>query len=132
MLQPEPRTPAGPWPVAPCRARRCGAAGDAQLQLRGLGVGLILHHISLLLVGTRGCSEAIQFSSPNWSLIQLPNGIIMMKNPTCGTWALSLQREFELGLFSRIQPGVFPLTDVLALCLAKKHTAKEHQALTYH
>ena len=54
-----------------------------------------------------------------------------MKNPTCGTSALSLQREFELSLFSRIQPGVFPPTDVLALCLAKKHTAEKHHVLTH-
>lgn len=44
--------------------------------------------------------------------------------------SLSLQRELELGLFSRMQPGAFPLTVVLALCLAKKHAAEEPQALT--
>lgn len=42
----------------------------------------------------------------------------------------SLQREPELGLFSRMQPGAFPLTVVLALCLATEHAAEEPQALT--
>lgn len=42
----------------------------------------------------------------------------------------SLQREPELGLFSGMQPGAFPLTVVLALCLATEHAAEEPRALT--
>lgn len=78
-----------------------------------------------------GCSQSHPVFLPKL-VTNLPNGTIMMKNSPCETWVLSLQREFKLGLFSRVQPGVFPVTDVLALCLAKKHTVEEQQALSYY
>lgn len=89
--------------------------------------------MALLLPGQhQGSSSALSVSLPEpLANLAAKEDRYDEKSHLGDSGSLSLQREPELGLFSGMQPGVFPLTVVLALCLAKKRAAEEPRALTH-